>query len=369
MTLLVEMLPAGHGDALVVEYGGRGAKHRILIDAGTFSSWDGVRSELLRRHQDRYESFVVTHVDEDHIGGAIALLDDPDLKHRVNDVWFNGFIHCERGGNVLGPVNGEQLTARIVEGGFAWNHGFPRPVSNDIGGPIVVSRSGELPRIELAGGACAVLFSPTAPKLKRMAAVWEAKVEEAGLVPGAGSHGHTKAPQPRDRTADPLPQPLDADALDRLAADKKVDGSEANGSSIAFVLEFGGHRGKRVLLAGDAHASVLTSALRRYAEMVGEDKVRLDLVKLSHHGSNANVSTKMLDMIDCHRFLVSTNGDNFAHPDDAALAKIIRAASGPVTFFCNYRSKRIEPWSVEGPAIGATFEFPKSSSASLRVKA
>jgi len=119
----VEMLPGGHGDALVVEYGTKTDPHQLLIDAGTFHSWDGVRKELMRRRRDRYEIFVITHVDEDHIGGAIALLDDPNLKQRINDVWFNGFVHCRTGGNVLGPVNGEQLTTRIVEGGL----GLPYP--------------------------------------------------------------------------------------------------------------------------------------------------------------------------------------------------------------------------------------------------
>jgi beta-lactamase superfamily II metal-dependent hydrolase len=73
----VEMLPDGHGDALVVEYGTRTDPHQLLVDVGPFHSWDGVRRELPRRRRDRYEVFVVTHVDEDHIGGAIALLDDP----------------------------------------------------------------------------------------------------------------------------------------------------------------------------------------------------------------------------------------------------------------------------------------------------
>jgi hypothetical protein len=34
--LRVEMLPAGHGDALLVEYGSPDCPHRILIDGGLF---------------------------------------------------------------------------------------------------------------------------------------------------------------------------------------------------------------------------------------------------------------------------------------------------------------------------------------------
>ncbi len=170
--------PGGHGDALVVEYGTKTDPHQLLIDAGTFHSWDAVRKELLRRRKDRYEVFVVTHVDEDHIGGAISLLDDPNLKQRVDHVWFNGYVHCESGGNVLGPVNGEQLTTRIVEGGFRWNDGFTPKASNDVGGPVVVPTAGDLPRIDLPGGARVVLLSPSGPKLKTMAKKWKERCRE-----------------------------------------------------------------------------------------------------------------------------------------------------------------------------------------------
>ncbi|HMJ77636.1 MAG TPA: hypothetical protein VK507_16775, partial [Iamia sp.] len=345
-------------------YGTRSATHQVLIDAGTFHSWDGVRTELVRRRRDRYEVFVVTHVDEDHIGGAIALLDDPDLKQRIDHVWFNGFVHCKTGGNVLGPVNGEQLTTRIVDGGFHWNDGFTPKASDDVGGPIVVPRAGDLPCIDLPGDACVVLLSPSGPKLKAMAKTWTEDVLRAGLVPGGGDTAHTTSPRPRDRVTDPLPDPLDLDAVAGLAAEKHTDSSKANGSSIAFILEYDD---KRVLFAADAHASVLTSALTRYAQRVGETRPRLDLVKLSHHGSDANLSTKMLALIDCRRWLVSTNGDNFAHPDDAALAKVIATADGPVTFFCNYRSARTAPWAEHGPGVGATFTFPKKGKHTIRV--
>ncbi len=124
-----------------------------------------------------------------------------------------------------------------------------------------------------------------------------------------------------------------------------------------------------MLFGADAHAPVLTAGLKRYAAELGEPRVRFDLVKLSHHGSNANISTKLLELIDCKKWLVSTNGDNFAHPDDAALAKVIVAATGPVTFFCNYKSARTGPWGVHGPGVGATFKFPTATARSLKVKA
>ena len=45
-------LPAGPGDALVVEYGTATAKHRLLIDAGPKHWWAGVRDKLVARRSD-----------------------------------------------------------------------------------------------------------------------------------------------------------------------------------------------------------------------------------------------------------------------------------------------------------------------------
>jgi hypothetical protein len=365
--LRVEMLPAGHGDSLVVEYGPATDPHQLLIDAGTDHAWGGIRHELIRRRRDRYEIFVVTHVDEDHIGGAISLLDDPDLKHRIDKVWFNGFIHCQRGGNVLGPINGEQFTERLVNGGFTWNQGFTPKVSGDIGGPVVVPTAGELPTMSLPGEASLVLLSPSGPSLKRLAREWEEVVLKAGLVPGSGDTRHTRGPAPHVKRVAPLPSPLDAEAVKRMAAKKATDGSMANATSIAFILE---HGGKRVLFGADAPASILTKSLKRYAVRVGEERPRIDLVKLSHHGSNANLSMALLELIDCQRYLISTNGDTFGHPDDAAIAKVILVrAGGPVEFFCNYRTDRTEPWAESGPDVGATFTFPRGNQHRLRVTA
>ncbi|MFC0682799.1 ComEC/Rec2 family competence protein [Lysobacter korlensis] len=356
----VEMLPAGHGDALVVEYGAEADPHQLLIDAGTYHAWEGVQAQLMRRRRDKYEVFVVTHVDEDHIGGAISLLDDGNLNQRIDQVWFNGYVHCTSGGNVLGPLNGEQLTYRIARGGFHWNEGFMPRKSVDVGGPVVVPSAGDLPSFDLPGGATVVLLSPTGPKLRAMAKKWVKVVKEAGL----GDAGHTSIPTPRDRTFDPLPDALDFDAIAKLAAKRASDRSPANATSIAFVLEYDG---KRVLFAADAYASILTDSMRRYAERVGEARPRIDLVKLAHHGSNANISLELLGLIDCRRWLVSTNGDNFAHPDDAAIAKVIVSAGAPVTFYCNYRTARTIPWEERGQAVGAAFLFPKARQRSMRV--
>jgi hypothetical protein len=358
----IHMLPAGHGDALVVEYGTPADPHRILIDAGTVHQWPNVRACLVKRNDARYEVFVITHVDEDHIGGAVALLDDVDLRHWVSHVWFNGFMHCANGGSVLGPVHGEMLTKRIAEGPYHWNAPFPR--RGGASGPAVVPSTGELPIIDLPGNARLVLLSPSGPKLKRMAKVWQRVVEEANLVPGAGTVGKNRTPKPHTIDVTPLSPEVTRSELEALAADEPIDGSEANGSSIAFVLEF---NNKRLLLGADAHPDVLTANLARYGHMVGETRPRIDLYKAAHHGSGANLSSALVEAMDCRRYLLSSNGDNFGHPDDAAVARAIVHSAGPTTFYCNYATNRTQPWVERGRAHGATFTLPKSGQSGQRV--
>jgi hypothetical protein len=364
--LAIEMLPAGHGDALVVEYGTRAETHRLLIDAGTVHSWDGVRQRLLDMPDKRYEAFVITHVDEDHIGGAVRLLGDRDLRHRINDVWFNGFIHCKRGGNVLGPVDGERLTRAIRDGDYRWNDPFPRRISSAVGGPVVVPSKGALPAFDLPGGAVLHLLSPTGPKLKRMANVWETVVTDAGLVAGAGADRPGNPPKPYHKPTRALPASLSRQQLTSLAAPTDADGSAANGSSIAFLLEFGG---KRILLGADAHPKPLVEALRRFAATTGEARVRIDLCKLPHHGSAANVTTELIEAIDTSDYLVSTNGDTFGHPNDEALARIICSSARPVTIHCNYSTERTIPWIERAAAIGSTVNVPREGAVGIRVAA
>src|SRR5687767_2317245 len=80
----IELLPAAHGDALWIEYGNSRDPVRILIDGGPAHTYErGLRARFQRlrsldraagRGDSRIDLFVVTHIDCDHIDGAVLLL-------------------------------------------------------------------------------------------------------------------------------------------------------------------------------------------------------------------------------------------------------------------------------------------------------
>lgn len=359
-------LPAGPGDSLVVEYGPRGRVRRLLVDAGPRFTWPVVGHLLRGRRGEFYDLLIVTHIDEDHVGGAVALLDDPELRVRLGGVWFNGYAHCKTGGNVLGPVHAEQLTKRIFDSRLPWNDGWRQPVTRGLGGPVVVPDRGGLPVVTLAEGARLVLLGPIGTQLTGLVPGWEQVVKKAGIVPGEGSDGTGRAVPRRLGRWAALSDPLDASALAALAAVVKTDASLPNASSIAFVLEFDG---RRLLLTGDAHGEPLAAGVARYGELVGEERPRFDLVKLPHHGSAANVTAELAASWTADRFVVSSDGSGYDHPDDGAIARLLLAADGrPITVYGNHGGGGLARWAERASGLPLTIEAPKTTAAGITVK-
>jgi hypothetical protein len=122
-----------------------------------------------------------------------------------------------------------------------------------------------------------------------------------------------------------------------------ADRTEPNGTSIAFLAEF---HGRRALFAADAHADRLEQSLQPIASAEG-GRVRLDAFKLPHHGSQHNVSPRLLDLVDCQRYLVSTDGSHFGHPDPVAIARVLKYGGDEPDLIFNYRSAHTSLWDED----------------------
>lgn len=336
----IEMLPAEEGDCLLIEYGKRGKVHRVLIDCGTRGTIHRLRRRLnhLDSSEHAFELLVLTHIDGDHIGGAIEFFKEDACGVTFDDIWFNGWRHLPR--RRLGARQGEIFSTLIRDKKLPWN--------KYTGGDAIMLMGTKLPTHTLAGGMKLTLLSPTRDKLARLATTWQKDLEKHGLSPGSRT-------QYRQFLGGTRPTETN---IDRLAETRfKGDPSKANGSSIGFLAEY---QGKSALLVGDAHAPVLQESIEKLVAERGVDRLKVDAFKLPHHASQNNLSKELVQLLDCRKWLVSTNGNKFKHPDGEALARIVKHASGSPQLHFNYRTRFNTFWDGEDikKKYGYTTAYP-----------
>lgn len=358
----VELMPAKHGDALLIEYG-KNRTRRILIDGGPLPAYPKVEARLkaLPAGDQGVELLVITHVDTDHVEGIIRLLALPEARWPIDpqEVWFNGWRHLEEARD-LGGREGELMSAlihkRMAE---RWNRRF--------GGHAVRVQSNAGDRFELADGMVLTMLSPDADALEALLEDWKDSALDWEIDPGDLDAAwdqlveETKFHPDSELTLGP--EDLTAKLRKLL---KGKDPSKANGSSIAFVAEY---EGKSCMFLGDAHMSVVCDSLRRLGKSAAHP-LRLNAVKMSHHGSKHNLTPEFLELVDAEHFLFSTNGDRFEHPDAEAIQAVIKGARRKPTLWFNYRSDFTKGWEAGSKGAGAKYRtrYPQAGKEGIVVR-
>jgi hypothetical protein len=364
--LTVDMLPARHGDCLWVEYGAGGERHRILIDGGPgFAYASGLRARIaaLAERDRAFELLVCTHIDADHIEGLIRLLGEPALGCRYREVWHNAWQQVSGGmPAAFGAVQGEYLAALIGRTGIPWNEAFPKR-----GGVRTAAVAKDLAPIELPGGAKLTLLSPGGEQLADLAKVWDSELEKAGLAPDDPEEALARLKGDRKFKAHVSFGIEGPDPHALAAAPFKEDNGAPNGSSIAFLLEAGG---RSALLLGDAHPGVVTANLDRLLAHRGRDRLEVDLVKLPHHGSENNLNRELMTRVAAERWLFSSDGTFFDHPDPEAVARVVTGGQDRPLLVFNYRTKRTAIWDNDALQQSHRFRtaYPEAGAAGIRVE-
>ncbi|MBT8076164.1 MAG: hypothetical protein KJN61_06815 [Gammaproteobacteria bacterium] len=394
----IEMLPAAHGDCLWIEYGDGADNRRILIDGGPAHTYPSLRDRILHLPEEerQFELLMVTHVDGDHIEGVVRLLQDAEaLKCKFKRIWFNGRDQLnavpDPAGEPLGALQGEYLGVLIADyeartGEQVWNKDF----DNGIVG--IIPQSASLPAVTLDGACRLTLFSPTFERLLELKDRWRDELRKAGVVSGdeqtlrrklEGNRqlrplgdvlgeeddfedAPSELPSPAGRFA-----PLDDVLGGEAGADAEFggDGSKANGSSIAVLLEYpAADPDVRVLLAGDAWAQVLEASIDQYLDN-RRSTLKLDAFKIPHHGSVANITASLLGKIKCKHYLVSTSGAKFDHPHARAIELILdehlHRANARLNF--NYLTRTTEAWCDDADQRARRYHanYPKGLSVEI----
>lgn len=321
--MIFEALDAGHGDMLLLTYGPE--PRRLLIDGGPskvgrgaaapYSPVDDRLMPLLRALAPppmlpgmpappvHLDLVVCTHIDLDHIDGIERLYrilaGDAQRPAAMPEIdarrlWFNSFsallgatlteaeqqVGVAPGAVAAAVSDGENLTRDALKYGAEINQGAP--------GKIV--ECGHVP--QGLGPAKITVLAPHRPALEKLRREWLKKVPPAGASPAA------------------------------LAATvSRPDQSIANLSSIAMLVELDG---KRILLTGDARSDHVVEGLETCG-FLQAGPFHVDIMKVPHHGSEANVLPGFEQRITADHYVFSANGKD-QNPDPPVVARIAREA-------------------------------------------
>lgn len=366
-------LPATFGDCFWIQYGDEQDPNHILIDGGTGGTRTHIENELRKISKDKrnFELVVVSHIDNDHIGGFLRLLEEEAessteerLGFTIGDLWFNGWPQLNNLTDLdtimedielFGIEQGERLTTQIRKQALPWNRAFN-------GAAIVVQSAGELPKKTLPGGMVMTILSPLPQGLQKIKEEWKNVLLEAGMV--LETHAMV---QPTVEGVEIFGTPstgiFDIDMMAGTAFDP--DTSDTNRSSIAVLAEFDG---KRALFAADAHVDVLLSGLARFQP---NQATQLDLMKISHHGAQGTTSLGLIEAVDCPRYLFSSNGSNYFHPHAEAVSRVIVSSSQEPQLIFNYKGDRNRAWEdLAKLSTGHTFHtiYPANGEDGITVK-
>jgi hypothetical protein len=348
----VEALPAAYGDSLLVTCALGSGVWRLLVDTGTDECWPSLKARLAQlpataAGQRHIDLAVVNLIDHDHIGAAGAMFSDESLGLKFDDIWFNAPPHPVTRGVAEGVSLSALLGGKSID--LPWNVAWARrSVVTPAEVPhIELPVKKELPRI--------TLLSPNPASLATLFSVWDKELKRLGQseVPGPLATVLCGAPV----------------TLEELANRKtSTDRASANGSSIALLLE---HKGVSVLLAADAHPTVLVPALKALAAHRGLPlPLQVDVFKLSHHGSGAKVTVELMQAVQAQHCIVSTNGAIFGHPDEEAIARVIVKGGSQRKLWFNYINDHTSRWI--GPALqkkyGYSMGVPAPGKAQLSIE-
>jgi len=358
--ITVEMFPAGNGDSILVSFD----HHIILIDGGytsTFRDHLEPRLKALDAEGKRLSKFIVTHIDSDHITGAIDFIrkNGPAANPAIigiDEVWYNSYRHLQFDDKEKGNFNGQlpdiqlqggleskeaddrgqlvslpqgtSLGSLLLKNKYAWNSSFEgKAVKSDA--PL---------KIKIGDGLSFTLIGPTSTSLKDLAEDWKVYLQKKFVGKLNDDDWFDDAFEMMMEEKRQAEMEADGEELEeRLVAGsndwvvdnspewKKQDTSVTNGSSIIFLAEYGD---RKLLFLGDAIPGQVETAIKQLPLWNGTS-LHLDLVKVAHHGAWPNNSPALIDMLQASQYLISTNGYRHHHPGLSTLARIVSTA-GPL---------------------------------------
>lgn len=328
MTFTLEALQARHGDSLLLHWGN---DRLAVIDggpSGVFSDTLQPRLEALQAERDvktlPIRLLMVSHIDDDHIHGVLDLTryladlrkENKALPWKIQTLWHNAFDDIV--GNVeplsmaLGAAVAPVANGGLVPAGLGLDRysalvmasvsqgrtlrddarALELAVNNPWKG-LVCAPAGEKRELPLEDGLTLAVTGPLQAQVDALRADWDKKLEQMKKKNAAEAQA--------------------------IAADF-VDKSVYNLSSIVVVASMGN---RRMLLTGDARGDFILEGLRAL-NLLQNDAIHVDLLKVPHHGSDRNVTEEFFRQVTADHYVISADGRH-GNPDPKMLRMLTRA--------------------------------------------
>lgn len=309
----INILQVLYGDAFILECRRGENKGVVVVDGGPTVCSNSFIDSVWKCQP--IDLMVLTHYDEDHIGGILSLMDDcldSGEEIPVKEIWATCAKYVEVADSTrTSPGQGVSL-AKILsdyaeKGLLAWRNDICEGYKVDL----------KFAEIEVV--------SPTEKVMKM--SIMKQEIEDGAPTSAT------------NRTNADLQTTFEDLASNKVKAPNLNHPSQlANAASIAFILRCDDFS---VLMLGDCYPHNVVSYLRAkgYSETT---PLQVDYVKVSHHGSRNNTSNELMDIIKCNNYIISTNGGDGGtnHPDRETFAHILchptRDMNEKVHFYLNY---------------------------------
>lgn len=281
---IIYFFPSGCGDAIWIRYKEKTNQFRnILIDSGyTYLYKDYLSqyfSELKEKKNENVDLWCITHVDTDHINGILSFMKDKTFSEEeknnlVSEYWFNSFPKEVEEETIIddpegksGIKHGTKLRDYLLAKGKL-------PPNNISSGDILEKH-----------GSTFEILAPIKDEIETLEKIW--KKEEATFTNKGTDYKKTFE-----------------ELKDENDEEFEEDESPINKSSISFIWSF---RDLKILFLGDSVPSSIYKSLieKKYSE---DNKLKVDFVKISHHGSGGNTSSSLLKLIDCDNYVICADG-------------------------------------------------------------
>ena len=350
-----EFLPAFKGDCFLIHAGTEDEPVLILVDGGPGGTYeDHLRPRLMELRDERgldedqplvIDLVIVSHVDDDHINGIIALLremfenalaGDPS-PFEVRGLWHNSFDEIIGNDEVTVSAAGfgaasfaplteaaddqEGFDAGLILQSVAQGHELRDlaqsaeleiPINDGFDG-LIQTAEGEITERELGGIKFTIIGPRPAEllKLQKKHDEWLKEQKEKG-------------------------NPITPGSILQSLADKSV----ANLSSIVLLAE---RDGKTALLTGDARSDFILEGLEEIGLVTAGGGLEVDLLKMPHHGSDNNVNEDFLSRVTAPSYLFTGNGEH-GNPERDTFQMLFDARPGAaMRLFLTYTIDEIDP--------------------------